>query len=166
MEKATLKTEGQKITEENTPQFTFFSKIKRFKKELFDHFVCYKSEYQDLILSSILVKNSRVFITGNPESGKTTLIRLIAQGLSKETKSQSNPSTTYAKATGAPEQTMQKVISTTNISKLVSEGKDDLISEIDKEILQNDLVQIHSGRSQIFSLNEIKEIFQKLEPSR
>lgn len=123
------KTECEEnTTKASSPHFTSYDKVKTFKKELFDRFICYDSDCKDLIISSILVKNSRVFITGNPESGKTTLVRLIAEGLSKNhLQSKSNPSPPYAKVTGAPEKTMQKVISTTNISKLVKEGKEEII---------------------------------------
>lgn len=125
------RTKGRREREENIteeePNFTSYDKVKTFQKELFKRFICDDAECKDLIVSSILVKNSRVFITGNPESGKTTLVRLIAEGLSKNSYSQSNPSPPFAKVTGAPEQTMQKVISTTNISKLVTKGEEEII---------------------------------------
>lgn len=110
------------------PQFIHIDKVREYRRELFDRFVCQDLDLQDVIVSSLLVRNSRVLLTGNPEAGKTTLVRLLAKGLSKSSKAASNSNgPLYAKTTGAPEQTLQKVISTTNVSKLITKGEEEII---------------------------------------
>lgn len=47
----------------------------------------------------------------------------------------------------------------------VSEENEGLIDKIDRNILEKDLTQIHSGKRSVFSLSEIKNFFQRLEQS-
>lgn len=118
----------KEVTERKCPQFVHWEAVKEFQEELFDRFVCHDKAQRELFVTSILVRNSRVLLTGNPEAGKTTLVRLIAKGISRDNASNGeNSPPIYAKVTGAPEQTLQKVISTTNISKLITEGKEEII---------------------------------------
>ncbi|MHA1615756.1 MAG: AAA family ATPase [Candidatus Njordarchaeales archaeon] len=110
------------------PQFIYHDKITQFYSELFKRWYTDDRNLKDLIISSILVRDSKVLLIGPPEAGKTTLIRLIAKGLSKKSNNPSNgEEIIYAKVIGAPEKTLQKVLVTTNITKLLREGEEEFI---------------------------------------
>ncbi|MHA1590687.1 MAG: AAA family ATPase [Candidatus Njordarchaeales archaeon] len=107
------------------PQFINHEKITQFYEELFKRWHTDDQSLKDLFIASILVRDSKVLLIGPPEAGKTTLIRLIAKGLSKKVNSENE--IIYAKVIGAPEKTLQKVLVTTNITKLLREGKEEFL---------------------------------------
>jgi len=112
----------QKFSSEQ-PKFVYHDKIKRLYDEIFKRWYCDDSDLRDILFTSILVRDTKILLIGPPEAGKTTLIRLIAKALSKN----ENGETVYAKITGAPEKTLQKVLISTNITKLIREGTEEFI---------------------------------------
>jgi len=105
------------------PRFIHREKVLRLYEELFSRWYTDDKDLKDLIISSILVRDSKVLLIGPPEAGKTTLVRLIAHGIYAD----SNDEIIYAKIIGAPEKTLQKVLVTTNITKLILEGKEEFL---------------------------------------
>ncbi len=106
------------------PLFIHRDLILRLYRELFTRWYAKESSFRDLIISAILTRDAKILLIGPPEAGKTTLVRLIAKGLSKNTK---NNEVIYAKIIGAPEKTLQKVFVSTNIVKLLTQGIEEII---------------------------------------
>ncbi len=105
------------------PSFIHRDKILRLRDEIFSRWYTSDDSLKELIIASILVRDSRVLLIGPPEAGKTTLVRLIANSIFSD-----NPDEViYAKIIGAPEKTLQKVLVTTNIIKLITEGKEEFL---------------------------------------
>lgn len=98
--------------------------VLKFYKELFARWYSKESSFRDLIISAILTRDAKILLIGPPEAGKTTLIRLIAKGLSRDT---GGNEVIYAKIIGAPEKTLQKVLVSTNIVKLLTKGIEEII---------------------------------------
>ncbi len=105
------------------PTFVHRDKILELYDEIFSRWYTNDRSLQELIIASILVRDSRVLLIGPPEAGKTTLVRLIASSIF----SNNSDEIIYAKIIGAPEKTLQKVLVTTNIVKLITEGKEEFI---------------------------------------
>jgi len=105
------------------PSFIHRDKILKLHEEIFSRWYTSDSSLQELIIASILVRDSRVLLIGPPEAGKTTLVRLIANSIFSD----DSDEVIYAKIIGAPEKTLQKVLVTTNIVKLITEGKEEFL---------------------------------------
>ncbi len=105
------------------PKFIYHDKIKKLYEEIFSRWYSDDQDLKDILFTSILVRDSKILLVGPPEAGKTTYIRLIARALSK----QEDGEIIYAKVTGAPEKTLQRVLISTNITKLIREGKEEFI---------------------------------------
>lgn len=105
------------------PQFIHRDKILRLYDEIFSRWYTSDKSLQELIISAILVRDSRILLIGPPEAGKTTLVRLLANSIFSEDPNE----VIYAKIIGAPEKTLQKVLVTTNIVKLITEGKEEFL---------------------------------------
>lgn len=103
--------------------FIFRDKILRLYEELFTRWYSDDPALKELIIASILVRDSKVLLIGPPEAGKTTLIRLISRSIYAN----NDKEVIYAKIIGAPEKTLQKVLVTTNIVKLLTEGKEEFL---------------------------------------
>ncbi len=104
------------------PKFVYWDKIKELEKELFRRWVCSDKELKEFIITSILIRNNKVLLVGFPGAGKSTLVRLIARGLSKDSSGM-----IFGMAIGAPEKTLQKVLISTNIVKLLSTGEEEIV---------------------------------------
>lgn len=84
-----------------------------------------KRDIEEFFTAALLVPNNKVLLLGDPSTGKTLLVQLIAKALNAK----------FAKIVGAPEKTMQKVIARTKIAKLIKEGVEEF--EIRDFVLAN-----------------------------
>jgi len=98
-------------------------KILKLKQELFSRWICTSEDLKDIIICSILVRNARILLLGPPETGKSSLVRTIANAFY----SKNNDDTIFAVVTGAPEKTLQKVLISTDIKNLLTKGEEKLI---------------------------------------
>ena len=105
------------------PKFVHREKILKLHDELFSRWYTDDKDLRELIIASLLVRDSKVLLIGPPEAGKTTLVRLIANSIYAD----SDDEVIYSKIIGAPEKTLQKVLVTTNIIRLITEGKEEFI---------------------------------------
>lgn len=105
------------------PRFIYRDKVLQLHREIFSRWYSSDNSLRELIIASILIRDSRVLLIGPPEAGKTTLVRLIANSIF----SNDPDEIIYAKIIGAPEKTLQKVLVTTNIVKLITEGKEEFL---------------------------------------
>ncbi len=106
------------------PTFVHRDKILRLGEEIFGRWHCEDASMKEFILASLLIRNNKVLLVGLPGAGKSTLVRLIVRGLSKD--SQKND-TIFGITIGAPEKTLQKVLVSTNIVKLLTRGEEEII---------------------------------------
>jgi len=105
------------------PKFVYWEKVQRLREELFRRWICNDYNLREFILSSILIRNNKVLLIGFPGSGKSTLVRLIVRGLSRN----SGGNKIFGMVIGAPEKTLQKVLITTNIVRLLTSGEEEII---------------------------------------
>ncbi len=108
---------------EEKPSFIGHDLVKRLYKELFQRWYSDDEALKELLLSAILVRDSKILLVGPPEAGKTTFIRLVAKALSKKVDGE----IIYSKVTGAPEKTLQRVLISTNITRLIKEGVEEFV---------------------------------------
>ena len=107
-------------------KFVFWDRINRLRAELFKRWICDNPDLREFIMSSLLIRNNKVLLVGLPGSGKSTLVRLIAKALSR--KGDNNECCLiFGMTIGAPEKTLQKVLMSTNIVKLLTTGEEEII---------------------------------------
>jgi len=96
--------------------------VNELERELFKRWICSDRNLREFIIASILIRNNKVLLVGFPGTGKSTLIRLIAKALSKDVKDAKRK--VFGIAIGAPEKTLQKVLVSTDIVKLLTTGEE------------------------------------------
>ena len=106
------------------PTFELVPKLHELRKSIFSlwraqdyrdenwRIVIPRTDIEEFFTACLLVPNNKILLLGDPGAGKTVLIELIAKALGAK----------YAKVTGAPEKTAQKVIARVDVGKLVKEG--------------------------------------------
>lgn len=105
------------------PRFIHREKVLKLFDELFSRWYTDDPDLKEVIIASILIRDSKVLLIGPPEGGKTTLVRLIASAIYSD----NNEEIIYSKIIGAPEKTLQKVLVSTNITKLITQGIEEFI---------------------------------------
>ena len=96
-------------------------KIKALYNELFMRWFTNDESLKEFIISSLLIRNNKILLVGYPGAGKSTLVRLISRALSADGNS------LLGVVVGAPEKTLQKVLVSTNIVKLLTTGEEEII---------------------------------------
>lgn len=104
-------------------RFVHRDKILRLEEELFKRWYCSDKDLRDFIVTSILIKNNKVLLLGLPGAGKSTLIRLIANAIINDNADEP----IFGMTIGSPEKTLQKVLVSTNIVKLLTSGEEEII---------------------------------------
>jgi len=108
--------------EENSEEIEKYrDKIAILYKELFERWFTQDRSLKEFIIASLLIRNNKVLLVGYPGAGKSTLVRLISRALSMGQKD------ILGIVIGAPEKTLQKVLVSTNLVKLLTTGKEEII---------------------------------------